>query len=1006
MSAIGNMRSGCQRVSLPFWSAILGLAWPAVSLADNTNAVLPVVSVQAAANTAESTSVSGIFTVQRTGDTGQPLTVNYRVSGNATNGIDYRRLSGAVTIPAGQSAAQIEVTPIDHHQEGDSKNVTLTLVPQNQPFTLIALPDSQYYTREVGGGTRDIFTAQTRWIVDHKDALNIAFVLHEGDITDGNSASEWTNAGTSLGLLDGVVPYALAVGNHDGLMTSQSQTALFNQFFPVGRFQDLPTFGGVFESNRMDNCYHLFSAGGVDWLVFALEFGPRNEVLAWANQVAASHPNRRVMVVTHAHVYSDNTLHGSSPDQWWQPTVYGRPNNGTDVWDKFLRRQAGTALVFNGHVLNNGTGRLVGVNDYGNQVFQMLANYQLLASGGAGYLRIVQFFPDQDRMSVSTYSPYLDSWLVDSENQFAYTNLGFFTNASPGYQVEGRSAGASLLITNNNADLVPPGVSAICGQEMPPFITVTFTEPVEPASAQTLANYSLDPGVHLTGAALSSDGRTVVLTTDANPVGTTLYTLTVNHVKDRSRASNEMVLPAAKGFLYSPPLLSDDFTNGGLQGWTVLDEGTISGPSQWLEQSGRLMQLSNIYGPNAGATDHRQGTCLYWNDSLALGWSNYSFSVTFNNPDNDGVGVMFRYQNPSNYYKVDLDSQRNFHKLFKMAGGVETTLADETGGYVIGSNQVLHVEMTGSAITVWLNGTVLFSGPITDNSLKAGTVALYSWGSQGLCFNHLKVVPLYRSPYVTIQSPANGATFVPSDPVTITVDVFDPDGSIARVNLFGGTSLLAVLTNAPYTFQWTHLTPGNYLFTAQAVDDSGPIGVSSPVSFTVAALPSAPVLIEQPNDQNVCQGNGVVFRGRADGPPPFRYQWFFNGLPLGGATNTFLLLNNAQPADAGSYIVTVTNQWGAVASRPANLTVNSTAQPVNTNDPPALSFAGVEVLAPGVPLVSVNTTNVTTVRIDWSSNCLSWTPLLTLTNGGGRLYFADPDAAGQPRRFYRAVAQP
>ena len=65
----------------------------------------------------------------------------------------------------------------------------------------------------------------------------------------------------------------------------------------------------------------------------------------------------------------------------------------------------------------------------------------------------------------------------------------------------------------------------------------------------------------------------------------------------------------------------------------------------------------------------------------------------------------------------------------------------------------------------------------------------------------------------------------------------------------------------------------------------------------------------------------------------------------------------------------------------------------------------VEMLDSGTPLISVDVTNVTVVRIDWSSNFLGWTPLFTLTNGGNTLYFTDPDAAGQPRRFYRAVAQ-
>jgi len=1008
MPVIGNLQSCHLRVLLPFWFAMLGLVLPGVSKADNTNGVLPVVSVQAASDGTES-GIPGFFTVQRTGDTGQPLAVSYCISGTATNGVDYQRLSGTVTIPAGQSSAQIEVAPIDNLLEGADKNVTVTLVPQNQPFTVVALPDSQYYTREANGATRDIFTAQTQWIVDHKDALNIAFVLHEGDITDGNSLPEWTNAMTSIGLLDGVVPYALAVGNHDGLYTSQSDTALFNQYFPLSRFQNLPTFGGVFESNRMDNCYHLCSAGGLYWLVFSLEFGPRNEVLAWANQVATNYPNRRIIMVTHAHIYCDNTLHGSSTNQAYLPTSYGRENNGTDVWEKFIRHHANMSFTFNGHIPNGGgAGRLVGVGDYGNQVFQMLADYQACMLGGAGYLRIARVFPDQDKMSVSTYSPYLDSWLTDTNNQFEYTNLGVFTNASPGYLVDTQYAGASLMITNNDVDLTPPDVSKLSYMGLPPIIKVTFNEPVETSSAQTITNYSIDNAVHLTGATLLSDGKTVALTTDSDFTPNTLYTLTVNHVKDCSRAANEMIVPVTNTFMYSPILLSDDFTNGILQGWTVVDEGTISAPSLWLERSGRLMQLSDIYGPNGSATDHRKGTYLYWNDPQALGWSSYALSVTFNNSDDDGVGVMFRYQDPSNYYKVDLDSQRNFHKLFKMAGGIETTLAAESGGYVIGSNYVLRVEVTNSAITVLLNGTVLFGGTITDsNNLMAGTVALYSWGSQGVFFNNLTVTPPYRWPRVTIQSPTNGAAFVQPASVSIAADVFDPDGSIARVNLFWGTSLLATLTNAPYVLQWTNLSPGSYTLTAQVVDGSGLIGVSSPVSFTTAPPPPAPVIIDQTVSQSVCAGNGVAFCVRTDGPQPIYYQWLFNGVPMNGATNTFLILNNVQSADAGSYTVMATNQWGSVVSQPAILSVDlTTPSASNMNGPPSVCLSSVGMLDLGVPLISINVTNVTVVRIDWSSNFLVWIPLLTLTNGGNTLYFADPNAASQPQRFYRAVSQP
>ena len=48
-------------------------------------------------------------------------------------------------------------------------------------FTLIGLPDTQYYTGLVNGGTNATFQAQTSWIVDNRVARNIAYVGQLGD---------------------------------------------------------------------------------------------------------------------------------------------------------------------------------------------------------------------------------------------------------------------------------------------------------------------------------------------------------------------------------------------------------------------------------------------------------------------------------------------------------------------------------------------------------------------------------------------------------------------------------------------------------------------------------------------------------------------------------------------------------------------------------------------------------------------------------------------------------
>ena len=82
-------------------------------------------------------------------------------------------------------------------------------------------------------------------------------------------------------------------------------------------------------------------------------------------------------------------------------------------------------------------------------VFQMLSDYQFWPGGGSGLMRLVQFSPEQDSLSVKTFSPYLNSSVQDSDNQFTYTNLGIFASVTPGYMVDLTRASATLTIAND-----------------------------------------------------------------------------------------------------------------------------------------------------------------------------------------------------------------------------------------------------------------------------------------------------------------------------------------------------------------------------------------------------------------------------------------------------------------------------------------------------------------------------------------------------------------------------
>ena len=293
-------------------------------------------------------------------------------------------------------------------------------------WTLVVLPDTQFYSESYP----QLFADQTRWIAANKERYDIRYVLHVGDVVNGDVPAQWTNAVAALARLDGVVPYALAPGNHDYSDFYPVRTTRINTYFPPSKFQSWPTFGGVKDAGRIENSYHLFSAGGSDWLILALEFGPRNAAVAWANSILEQHPDRRAIVLTHAYLYDDNTRYdwaAKGAGQNWNPHSYGvewdsdGTNDGEELWQKLVRQHVNVVWTLNGHVSNDGLGRLVSTNDAGRLVVQTCVNYQIRALGGEGYLRLMEFRPDGKTVQIKTYSPYTGTYLTDPQNQFMVT---------------------------------------------------------------------------------------------------------------------------------------------------------------------------------------------------------------------------------------------------------------------------------------------------------------------------------------------------------------------------------------------------------------------------------------------------------------------------------------------------------------------------------------------------------------------------------------------------------
>ena len=283
-------------------------------------------------------------------------------------------------------------------------------------FSMIVLPDTQYYVGRMDGGTPELFYAQTRWIVENRTRLNIAYACHVGDLVEhAEIESEWEICDRAMSTLedrrttelpDGI-PYGVAVGNHDKypLHDSRGSTALFNKYFGISRFERRSYYGGHRGADN-DNHFDLISASGLDFVIVHLEYDatPENAAsLSWADAVLKEHSDRRAIVVSHYIL------------EQFPPPAFSFQGQAT--YDA-LKPNANLFLMLCGHFGPHELRRTDTHN--GNEIYTLLADYQWGKDhGGDAYLRIMTFCPSRNQIDISTYSPVLDRFETGPDSEFS-----------------------------------------------------------------------------------------------------------------------------------------------------------------------------------------------------------------------------------------------------------------------------------------------------------------------------------------------------------------------------------------------------------------------------------------------------------------------------------------------------------------------------------------------------------------------------------------------------------
>lgn len=321
---------------------------------------------------------------------------------------------GAAGIGAEDFELRVKLNADDMVRDGVVHVLVQDLIAEEQPaekFTFAWVSDTQYYSDSYPY----IYKSINHYIADQKEERNIVYSVHTGDLVDDwDRPDEWRVASDSQKILeDAGIPNGVVAGNHD-VNHVTSDYAEYVKYFGEDRYKDQPYYGGGRENNR--DHYDLISASGQDFIIVYLGWGIEEETVKWANEVLALYPDRHAIIGTHEYISASGAYSGA----------------GEKIWTEIVADNPNVFMVLCGHI--HGAAYNVKHAPDGRIVVEMLADYQSGQEGGGGYIRFLEFDVEQDKIHVSTYSPY-----KDDEN--FYDDPGHdkfdipFTPSAPGKQV-------------------------------------------------------------------------------------------------------------------------------------------------------------------------------------------------------------------------------------------------------------------------------------------------------------------------------------------------------------------------------------------------------------------------------------------------------------------------------------------------------------------------------------------------------------------------------------------
>jgi hypothetical protein len=304
-------------------------------------------------------------------------------------------------------------------------------VPKDGEFLMVVLPDTQVYAWQFPA----TFDAQLRWVATWAEPYHIAFVSHVGDIVQhASAADQWEVARAAFSWLDEAdVPHGFSAGAHDYAHAGagwdrEVDTSCAPNFgdvdcamsdylaaFGPQHYTDRAWYAGASPSGHSN--YELVQAGGIDLLFLHLPQDPRRAEVEWAKQVLDANPGTLVHLTTHRYLYDYRLTEALPPPLGLikagrfnaltyaagdQHLIFPDSLSAEQLYDELVYAYPNVWGVHCGHV--DAEFKQRSVNSAGLPVYEVLVDYQDMADGGGGWMRVLKFRPADRKVDVITLS--------------------------------------------------------------------------------------------------------------------------------------------------------------------------------------------------------------------------------------------------------------------------------------------------------------------------------------------------------------------------------------------------------------------------------------------------------------------------------------------------------------------------------------------------------------------------------------------------------------------------